>query len=212
MAPACLSDDLGEMTQAFKDRFFITDHPDVDPFQTEDPPPLMPRDLPPITQAEISAALATTSNKSVPGLSGIGYQLIKWAFASRPDRFLDIFNAAITLGHHPWSDALVVVIPKPAKPNYSLPKAYRPISLLECCGKLLEKIIAKRILNDIHHYNILPSTQFGSHEYHCMVDAALCLVHNAQAAVRAGLVASVVLFDISSFFDNVNIRRTVHIF
>ena len=179
VAPARLSDDIGEMTQAFKDRFFITDHPDVDPFQAEDPLPLPPCDLPPITQAEISTALATTSNKSAPGLSGIGYRLLKWAFASRPDRFLDLFNAAITFGHHPWSDALVVVIPKPAKPDYSLPKAYRPISLLECCGKLLEKIIAKRILNDIHHYDILPPTQFGSREYHCAVDAALCLVHNA---------------------------------
>ena len=212
VAPSRLSDDIGEMMQAFKDRFFITDHPDVDPFQAEDPPPLLPRDLHPITQAEISAALATTSDKSALGLSRIGYWLIKWAFASRPDRFLDLFNAAITLGHHPWSDALVVVIPKPAKPDYSLPKAYRPISLLECCGKLLEKIIAKRILNDIHHYDILPPTQFGSHEYHCAVDAALCLVYNAQAAVRAGLVASVILFDISGFFDNVNICRTVHIF
>ena len=212
VAPARLSDDIGEMTQAFKDRFFITDHPNVDPFQAEDPPPLPPRDLPPITQAEISAAIATTSNKSAPGLSGIGYWLLKWAFESRPDRFLDLFNSAITLGHHPWSDALVVVIPKPAKPDYSLPKAYRPISLLECCGKLLEKIIAKRILNDIHHHNILPPTQFGSREYHCAVDAALCLVHNAQATIRAGLVASVVLFNISGFFDNVNIRRTVHIF
>ena len=212
MAPARLSDDIGEMTQAFKDRFFITDHPDVDPFQAEDPLPLPPCDFPPITQAEISASIATTSNKSAPGLSGIGYRLLKWAFESRPDRFLDLFNSAITLGHHPWSDALVVVIPKPAKPDYSLSKAYRPISLLECCGKLLEKIVAKRILNDIHRYNILPPTQFGSREYHCAVDAALCLVHNAQAAVQAGLVASVVLFDISGFFDNVNIRRTIHIF
>ena len=68
----------------------------MDPFQAEDPPLLPPRDLPPISQAEISAALATTSNKSAPGLSGIGYHLIKWAFASRPDRFLDLFNASIT--------------------------------------------------------------------------------------------------------------------
>ena len=84
------------MTQAFKDHFFITDHPDVNPFQAEDPEPLTQRTLSPITQSEISAALATTSNKSAPGLSGIGYQLIKWAFHSRPDQFLDIFNSAIT--------------------------------------------------------------------------------------------------------------------
>ena len=130
----------------------------------------------------------------------------------RPDHFLDIFNATITLGYDLWSNTLVVVIPKPAKPDYSLPKAYCPISLLKCCGKLLEKIIAKRILSDIHHHNILPPTQFGSCDYHCAVNAALCLVHNAQATVWAGLVTSVVLFNISSFFDNVNINCMIHIF
>jgi len=125
---------------------------------------------------------------------------------------LDIFNTSITLGHHPWSDALVVIIPKPAKPDYHLPRAYRPISLLECCSKLLEKIIAKHILSDSHHHDILPNTQFGSHDYHCTTDAALCLVHNAQAAVWAGFTASVVLFDIQGFFDNINIDRIIHIF
>jgi len=212
VAPLRLSDDVGEMTEAFKDRFFLTDHPEVNPFQDEDPSPLLPRSFTLITSDEIASALATTSNKSAPGLSGINYQLIKWAFRSRPDRFLDLFNAATSLGHHPWTTALVVVIPKPAKPDYSLPKAYRPISLLECCGKLLEKIIAKRILHDIHQYDILPPSQFGSRDYHCAVDAALCLVHNAQAAVRAGFVASVILFDIQGFFDNINIARIVQIF
>jgi len=200
------------MTEAFKEHFFLTNHPEVNPFQEEDPTPLPPRSLPPITADEITAALSMTSNNSAPGLSGINYQLLKWAFRSRPDRFVDLFNAAISLRHHPWSTALVVVIPKPTKPNYSLPKAYRPISLLECCGKLLEKIIAKRVLYDIHNHDILPPTQFRSHNYHCAVDAALCLVHNAQAAVRASLVASVILFDIQGFFDNINITHIVQIF
>jgi len=212
VAPERVSDDTLEMTEALTDRFFVTAGPHVHPSQPDDPAPLPTCSLPPITQEEVALALAGTSNKSAPGLSGISYQLIKWAFRSWPDRFLDIFNASISLGHHPWSDALVVVIPKPAKPDYRLPKAYRPISLLKCCGKLLEKIIAKRVLHNSHHYDILPNTQFGSRDYHCATDAALCLVHNAQAAVRAGFTASVVLFDIQGFFDNINIDRIVHIF
>jgi len=212
VAPDCTSNDLGEMMEAFKQCFFVTDHPEVNPFQHDDPDPLPPCDLAPITQNKIAAALSGTSNKLALGLSGINYQLIKWAFQSWPDRFLDLFNAAISLGHHPWSDALVIIIPKLAKPNYSLPKAYRPISLLECCSKLLEKIIAKRILSNVHHYDILPPTQFGSHDYHCAVNAALCLVHNAQSTIWARLVASVVLFDISGFFDNINVARAIQIF
>ena len=210
--PSRTSDDPQEMCEAFRQRFFITERPEVSPLQPDDPPPLPTRDLSPITQLEISAALSATSNKSALGSSGINYQLLKWAFQSRPDRFLDIFNAAISYGHHPWKEALVVVIPKPHKPDYSLPKAYRPISLLECCGKLLEKIVAKQILSDAHSFNILPPTQFGSCDYHSATNAALCLTHYAQAAVKCGLIASVVLFDIQGFFDNINIQRVVHIF
>jgi len=115
------------------------------------------------------------------------------------------------LGHHPWKEATVIILPKPNKLDYSLPKAYCPISLLECCGKLLEKIIAKRILSDAHSFDILPPSQFGSCDYHSAVDVALCLTHYAQAVVKCKFVASVVLFDIQGFFDNINIEHLSHI-
>jgi hypothetical protein len=35
------------------------------------------------------------------------------------------------------------MVNKPQKPDYTIPKAYRPITLMECTGKLLEKIVAK---------------------------------------------------------------------
>ena len=200
------------MSKALQQCFFVTDRPQVTPIQPDNPTPLAVREFTPITNTEISEALSKTSNKSAPGSSGINYKLLKWAFKACPDRFIEIFNAAVLLGHHPWKEAIVVIIPKPNKPNYSLPKAYRPISLLECCGKLLEKIIAKRILSDAHMFDILPPSQFGSCDYHCATDAALCLVHQAQAAVKCQFVASVVLFDISGFFDNINIERIVQIF
>jgi len=105
-----------------------------------------------------------------------------------------------------------VIIPKPSKPDYHLPMAYRPISPLECYGKLLEKVIAKHVLSDAHSFDILPPHQFGSCDYYCATDAALCLVHNAQAAITTGHIASTLLFDISGFFDNINIDQAIAIF
>jgi len=149
-----------------------------------------------IIQEEIAVTLAKTSNKSAPGCSSINYKLLKWAFVSHLDWFLEIFNAAISFGYYLWKEATVVVVPKPNNPDYSLPKVYQPISLLECCGKLLKKIIANHILADAHPYNILPPTQFGSQNYHSAVDATICLVHNTQATVKSNLIASVILFNI----------------
>jgi len=161
---------------------------------------------------EVKAALSGTSNGSALGWSGINYKLLKWAFEASPPRFTPLFNATISLGHHPWKNAKVVVLLKPNKPDYSLPKAYRPISLLECCGKLLEKIVAMCILADVNTYDLIPPNQFGSRDYHCVADAALIVAHNTQACIASRHVGALILFDIQGFFDNVNVEWAVRIF
>ena len=200
-----------EMVEAFSSRFFSANRLPVSPSQPDDPDPLPPRPFERISAEEIKAALSTSSNKSAPGPSGITYKLLKWAFEARPDRFVELFNAALTLGHHPWKEAKVVVIPKPSKPDYSLPKAYRPISLLECCGKLLEKVVAKRLLSDINCLSLIPSSQFGSRDYSCATDAALSLVHTIQGAIQTRHACAIIMFDIQGFFDHISIERAVHI-
>ena len=193
-------------------RFFPTVPPPVPVAHDDDPPPLPIRAFAKFTEEEIRSALAGTSNRSAPGISGINYKLLKWAFESSPGRFASLFNGCIEYGIHPWGDAKVIPVPKPQRSDYSLPKAYRPISLLECCGKTLEKLIAKRVLDDSNRCNIIPPTQFGSRDAHCAVDAALAVVHTAQACQQAKRVCSLLLFDIQGFFDNIHVDRLVHLF
>jgi hypothetical protein len=109
-------------------KFFTSVPLPVDVSQPDDPAPLPVRDFVPITEDEIRRALSSTSNSSA-GLSGVNYKLLKWAFATSPDRFVDLFNGCVTHGTHPWHSAKVVPVPKPHKPDYGLAKAYRPISL-----------------------------------------------------------------------------------
>ncbi len=75
-----------------------------------------------------------------------------------------IFEACLCLGHHLafWRKVVVVVIPKLGKDNYLQAKAYCPISLIECLSKLLEKVVAKRLLFDADKHTLLPTTQFGT--------------------------------------------------
>ena len=53
-----------------------------------------------------------------------------------------------------------MVLKKPGKPDYSAPGAYRPISLLNTLGKLLEAVIARRLSFWAETYKPLPDTQF----------------------------------------------------
>ena len=107
---------------------------------------------------------------------------------------------------------IIIIIPKPGKPDYSLPKAYRLISLLECVGKLLEKIVASRILHNNLAYGLIPSTQFGSHDYSCAVDGVISLTHNIELTLHSRNMGALILFDIQGFFDNLNPSCLLHIF
>ena len=201
-----------DLRQVLSDRFFPIvpkPIPDSDP---SDPAPLPSRDFIPISEEEVSRNLSCTSNKSAPGPSGISYKLLKWCHSAAPSRLTSLFNATISLGHHPWRSATVVPIPKPGKIDYRVAKAYRPISLLECCGKLLERIVSKRVLLDAARFQLFPPRQFGSRDYHTASDTVLSMVHTVQTCVKSGHVAALLLFDIQGFFDNLHVNRLVHIF
>jgi hypothetical protein len=69
-------------------------------------------------------------------------------FLAQANHLTWIFNACMSQGYHlkAWRIAAITVdavVPKPGKEDYSLSKCYLPIALLECLGKLLEKVIAK---------------------------------------------------------------------
>ncbi len=54
-------------------------------------------------------------------------------------------------------------------------------------------------------------TQFGSWRHHTAMDAAAVLTHQIQATQAAGHTGTLILFDISGFFDNLNPQHTIHI-
>ena len=106
---------------------------------------------------------------------------------------------------------MVVVIPKPDKPDYSVAKAHRPISLLETLSKLLEKAVAKQFQHDIVEHELVPSTQFRGRMHSSCLDAALMLIHDVQGAHAAGLKAGMLLFNVKGFFDYINHAHMVTI-
>ena len=58
-----------------------------------------------------------------------------------------MFSALFNYGYHlaRWKQATGIILKKPNKPDYSAPKAYRVIALLNCLGKVVERLMAKRL-------------------------------------------------------------------
>jgi ribonuclease HI len=160
----------------------------------------------PITEAEIHRSLVTTKANSAPGADGLPTLVWQklWPYVAKTIH--QIFNASLDLGYHPkaWRTAAIVVLRKPGKPDYTIPKAYRPISLLNTLGKLLEAVVAKRLSFYAEKYNLLPDTQYGARPGRSTEQALLILVNAIWTAWRDHKVLTLMAFDLKGAFNAVN--------
>jgi hypothetical protein len=204
----------GEVSDILSKRFFSQTPPEVELNFTDDPPRRPTRVMPQVDGELIESLLNKAANRSAPGQSGHTWTLLKWAWKADPERLVNLLTACLKAGHHPqpWKEAIVCVIPKPNRTDYTLAKNYRPISLLECLGKLLEKVVAKIIYSEMAKYALVPTTQFGGRNASSTLDAGLTLLHDIQAAHRSKLRAGLLLFDIQGYFDHINHDRLLQIF
>ena len=202
-----------EVADILSQRFFSQAPPRVDLHFSDDPAPRPTRALPTFNEELVESLLKSAANKSAPGQSGHTWTVLKWAWAADQQRMMTLLETCLKTGHHPrsWKEAVVCVIPKPNRADYTLAKNFRPISLLECLGKLLEKIIAKIIYREIAKHALIPTTQFGGRNASSTLDAGLTLLHDIQAAHQTGLRTGMLLFDIQGFFDHINHERLIQI-
>ena len=165
-----------------------------------------------VTISEVERNLKSSSQTSAPGQSGISFRALRWAWEVAPEIIHYIVKWSIRLGfhHHSWKSAIMLVLPKPGKPDYASPRAYRPIQLLECLGKLVEKIVARRIMFDCSKFSLMPPEQFGGVMAASCIDAGLSLTHDIESALRRGHTASLLTVDVKGFFDNINHAQLLH--
>ncbi|POS83824.1 hypothetical protein EPUL_004823, partial [Erysiphe pulchra] len=99
--------------------------------------------------------------------------------------------------------AEVIFIPKPNKRDLTSPRSWRPISLLSCLGKGLERLVARRVSFAAITQKSLHPQQFGALCKRSATDLVGCLIHNVEKARARKHVASLLTMDIKGAFDTV---------
>lgn len=119
---------------------------------------------------------------------------------------LRLYQASLDFKHVPqrWRTANVVVLRKPNKPDYSKPKAYRPISLLETISKGIETGLARRLSYLADTYRLLPKNHFGGRPKRSAEQTLNLLVKKIHEAWRAYNILSLVSFDEQGAFNGVH--------
>jgi hypothetical protein len=176
------------------------------------PPPLPTRQQLPwasVTPQEVQTASNSSNPNKAPGPDGLPFLYLKEAYLKIPSMFNTLYSQLAKHGYHPfcWRESTTAIIRIHNKSDYSAPKAYRPIALLNCLGKTLEKIMATRLAFLAEKNNLLYKGQIGGRKRRNTIDAVMCLAHDINVGKKEKKVISALLLDVKGAFDNVSSTR-----
>ena len=114
-----------------------------------------------------------------------------------------LFRYSLRTCKFPSDWKLARVMPSFKKDDKSSPSNYKPISLLSCVGKVMERVVYKYIYNYIIEHSLLYSYQSGFLPGHSTVYQLLEIYHNICKNIDNRLSSIIVFCDISKAFDRV---------
>jgi ribonuclease HI/exonuclease III len=165
-----------------------------------------------ITTEQIRHQLKRLKPYKAPGPDGIPNIVLSKNADILADRLRLIYVAMLdkNLQYKPWKSFTTIVLRKPGKPRYDLPKAYRPIALLNTMWKVLTAIIANQLTYLTEKHQLLPEHHFGGRPGRTTTDAMHLLTLKIKSAWRAGEVISALFLDIEGAFPNAVPEKLVH--
>ena len=98
----------------------------------------------------------------------------------------------------------MIVIPKPNKTLYDLPKFFKPIVLLNTLGKLIEKVISDRLQFHVISNNFIHQSQLGGLKFKSTTDTSITLTYFICMRWIKNMLTSSLAFNIAQFFPLLN--------
>ena len=108
-----------------------------------------------------------------------------------------LFNTSLRDKTFPYQWKIAHVISLFKSGDKSLPSNYRPVSLLSCVGKLLEKIVFKNIFNHLLSHSLLYKFQSGFIPGYSTTYQLIELYNKILLALNDRQITSVTFVDIS---------------
>jgi hypothetical protein len=158
-----------------------------------------------ITRDEFLIALKNLNSKATAGLDQINNKILKRCPNNLHIRIFRLFNASLKVGYIPneWKISKIIMLPKKDKPPDET-DSYRPISLISCLAKWLEKIVNNKILTWLEENNYLPPCQSGFRKKMSTHDHFLRLYNSIVNGFNNHENTGVVFFDLEKAFDKIN--------
>ena len=104
-------------------------------------------------------AINKLKKDKAPGPNGIPNRFLLIMAVPFGKVFIYLFQVYLDVGYYlrKFKEAKTIILKKPAKPDYSEIKSYRPIILLYTLRKALEIVVAKILSDYIKSHGLLPN-------------------------------------------------------
>jgi ribonuclease HI len=158
------------------------------------------------TKTEICSVLLSWSPDAAPGPDQITSRALKAAWPVLKAYLCRLIIKCVNSGYHPTDFCLSItfILRKVNKLDYTKLRAYQPIALLQCLGKVVEKLMADCISHFALTRDIIPPTQFGGAPGCSSIDAALTLCHDTELVWNHRETVLILTFDITGYFDHIH--------
>jgi hypothetical protein len=149
--------------------------------------------------------IVSSLKSNAEGNDLINLNMLLMTFPYTVDLLTDVINTSILTSTFPEPWKIAVVRPLPKNPNPAELKELRPISILPCISKILERAVCAQLTDYIEKNAILPDVQSGFRKGRSTVTALLDVTDNILWAQDKGMCTLLVLLDFSRAFDCINI-------
>jgi hypothetical protein len=159
----------------------------------------------PVSEAEVRRLIMNAPTKSCD-LDPIPTPLLKTCIDVLLTPITRLINLSLSEGVFPSTFKTAHVIPLLKKPslNKDEMKNYRPVSNLCFVSKVLEKVVASRILTHIDSSNASNPFQSAYRKLHSTETALLKIHNDILTAMDKGKVTALTLLDLSAAFDTID--------
>ena len=156
-----------------------------------------------ITENDVVDTLNSLDVSKATGPDEIGPKLLKEAAPCIFKSLTKLFQLSLQMKSFPSEWKMANVTPIHKKGSASLCNNYRPISLLSCVGKVMERIVFKYTFNFLRDNLVISAHQSGFMPGDSTVNQLLLLYHELCLAIDEQKEVRVIFLDISKAFDKV---------
>ncbi|CAH2242789.1 jg24153, partial [Pararge aegeria aegeria] len=158
----------------------------------------------PTDELEILKIISNLKTRSAAGIDTITNELLKTCKLVLASPITFICNLSLSSGVVPDTFKIANVCPIPKDGDPTDVSNYRPISLLSCISKIVERVVNKRLLDYLESRNLLSENQYGFRAIRSTEDAVTELTNFVSAKLDQGNRCIGVFLDLAKAFDTLS--------